>query len=76
LVIDDEGQRLLANLAQHYDAWLDAVRRVEDGQLAWKRRGGHEYLYRRSSRQGIDTSLGPRNEETEQLYQISPGDDL
>jgi hypothetical protein len=69
LTIDDEGQRLLANLAQHYDAWLDAVRRVEQGQLAWKRRSGREYLYRRNARQGIDTSLGPRNEETEQLFE-------
>ncbi len=69
LRIDEEGQRLLLNLAQHYDAWIEASRRLADGRLQWRSRSGKEYLYRTAERLGIETSLGPRNEETERRYE-------
>jgi hypothetical protein len=68
LNINDEGQRLLLNLAQHYDAWMQASRRLAEGRLQWRARSGKEYLYRTAERLGIETSLGPRSEETERRY--------
>lgn len=51
--INEEGRRLLANLAQHYDAWRVASRHLAPGRLAWKRVSGRGYLYRIVDRQGI-----------------------
>ena len=44
--INDEGQRLLVNLAQHYEVWLDASRVLAKGRLQWKTVAGKDYLYR------------------------------
>lgn len=40
MTISDEGQRLLVNLAQHYDTWIAASRIVAAGRLHWKSRAG------------------------------------
>lgn len=61
-----EQQRLLVNLDQHYEVWRAASRRLTSGRLKWKTINDREYLYRVSNR--IDTSLGPRNSDTEKLY--------
>jgi len=72
--ITDDGLRLLSNLAGHYDAWLQAMRVVDEGRLQWKTSGDREYLYRIIDRNGNGTSLGPRSAETETLreaYEIA-----
>lgn len=68
LKINYEGQRLLVNLAQHYDVWMGASRHLASGRLQWKTIAGKEYLYRVVDSAGNGTSLGRRSEETERLY--------
>jgi hypothetical protein len=68
LRITEDGNRVLLNLAQHYDAWMDASRRVSAGRLQWKTRAGHDYLYRISGRPSVETSLGRRGEDTERQF--------
>ena len=67
--INDEGQRVLINLAQHYDAWIAAERGLIDGRLQWKTIGAGEYLYRIIDRQGNGISLGRRGADTERQYE-------
>lgn len=66
--ISEEAQRILANVAQHYDVWLDASRHLATGRLQWKTVSGRDYLYRLIDRTGNGTSLGPRGADTEQLF--------
>lgn len=66
--INDEGQRLLVNLAQHYDAWIGASRSLFPGRLQWKTISDKDYLYRIADNVGNGSSLGRRSEETEGLY--------
>jgi len=69
---NDEQRRLLVNLAQFYDAWVGAersLRELPSGRLAWKRVGGHEYLYQILDRNGNGKSLGPRSPENEARYE-------
>jgi hypothetical protein len=68
LKINDEGQRLLVNLAQHYDAWMEASRVLFPGRLQWKTSAKKDYLYRIHHSGGSATSLGPRSERAERLY--------
>jgi hypothetical protein len=42
--IDDEGLRLLANLEQHYAAWVEAERILLPGRLSWKTVSGRDVL--------------------------------
>ena len=42
------------------------MRQRYSGSMAWKSRGGQDYLYRR--RADIEKSLGPRSDETEAAY--------
>lgn len=67
--INDEGLRLLANLAQHYGAWRDAARQTAEGRLAWKTVSDREYLYRIVDSKGNGKSLGPRSPENEALFE-------
>lgn len=67
--IDDEGLRLIANLEQHYGAWLDSARILVPGRLAWKTVGDHDYLYRIVNGKGNGRSQGPRSTETEALFE-------
>jgi hypothetical protein len=66
--IDDEGLRLLANLEQHYHAWLEARRSLLPGRLTWKTVSGSDYLYCIVNGRGDGRSLGPRSAETERRY--------
>lgn len=67
----DEQLRVIANLEQHYDAWLDAeraVRRLPYG-MHWKTVSGRDYLYRVLDRAGNANSLGPRSDATDAEYE-------
>jgi hypothetical protein len=63
----DEQSRALANLAQHYDAWVGYARRMRGLAygMGWKTIAGKEYLYEIRDRAGNATSLGPRSPENE-----------
>jgi hypothetical protein len=67
---DGDQIRELVNTEQIYAALLAAEterdRRFR-GSIAWKRVAGREYLYRK--RRADWRSLGPRNEDTERLYE-------
>ncbi len=63
--INDEGLRLLSNMAGRYDAWVQAARATAQGHLRWRLSDGREYLYRIRDRAGNAVSLGPRTAETE-----------
>ena len=66
----DEQRRVLLNLRQHYDAWIEA-RRVLVAlpyDMAWKTVSGREYLYRVADRKGNARSEGRRSSETEAKY--------
>jgi hypothetical protein len=65
---DDEALRLVANLEQHYAAWIEAERVLLPGRLAWKTIAGRDYLYRLVNGQGDGRSLGPRTAATESQY--------
>jgi hypothetical protein len=66
--IDDESLRLLANLEQHYAAWIDAERVLQPGRLAWKTVAERDYLYRLTDGRGNGRSLGARSPKTEAQY--------
>src|SRR4051812_39373419 len=64
----DEQLRTLANLAQAYEAWLEAARarRALPYGMRWKAVSGRDYLYEIADRLGNGRSLGPRSAENEQ----------
>lgn len=66
----DEQRRILVNIEQHYEVWLETARAVRSLPygLKWVSRGGHEYLYERLDRNGNARSLGPRSLETEAIH--------
>jgi hypothetical protein len=69
--INDEGRRLLVNLAQHYDEWMINVRELRGfakGRLTWKTVASRDYLYSVVDGRGNGTSLGPRSAETEATF--------
>jgi len=68
--LTDEQLRAAINLADAYEAWLPLARAEPAyvDRLAWKTVTGRQYLYRVRDRLGNATSLGPRNPETENLY--------
>ena len=63
----DEQTRLLINLEQRYEVWIDAERRLAAllYGMRWKTSAGHDYLYEIRDRQGNGKSIGPRSPETE-----------
>ena len=44
LIINEEGQRLLVNLAQHYDVWAEAEKQLAPGRLQSKEVGVDFFL--------------------------------
>ena len=65
---NEEQQRLLNNLTQHYDAWLGHARRLRAEftyRLQWKTVAGREYLYKIVDRKGNGTSLGAKSAANE-----------
>lgn len=64
----DEQLRVAANLAQHYDQWMEAERALAalPYGMHWKTVAGHNYLYQVADRAGNARSLGRRSPDTEQ----------
>jgi len=67
----DEQMRVVANLNQHYDVWIEAERDLAalPYGMRWAERSGAEYLYQALDRTGNAKSLGVRSAETEQVFQ-------
>ncbi len=67
---NDEQLRVITNLRQFYEVWIEADRaRIDlDYQLTWKPRGGRDYLYTVVDRDGNGTSLGVRSPATEAQF--------
>lgn len=66
----DEETRVLVNLAQQYEVWIEAER-VLAGlpyNLRWKTVSGRDYLYEIIDRQGNGKSLGPRTPQNEAVF--------
>jgi hypothetical protein len=65
----DEQSRLLVNMAQYYEAWIDAERTLASLPygMTWKTTSGKDYLCRILDRRGNATSLGPRSARTEAM---------
>ena len=76
LPFSDEQRRVLVNLEQHYETWIEAERalRALPYALNFVERSGKEYLYERLGRTGSSKSLGPRSPETEQIYETYQAD--
>lgn len=67
---DEEQIRVLVNLRQHYEVWMEAERayaRLPYG-MVWKKVAGKDYLYETRDRIGNGRSLGPRDETTEEAF--------
>lgn len=71
--MDAEQRKLLVDTRQLWDAWKDAEarRRRYEGSLSWQISKGNEYLVKHAKDPltGIrkSSSLGPKNEETEEI---------
>lgn len=68
-ILSGEKSRQIIDTEQVYLAWRTASRDLAAryaGSVAFKKVGKHEYLYRKT--EGIWKSLGPRNEETEEIF--------
>jgi hypothetical protein len=63
----DEQTRLLVNLEQQYEVWIEAERLLAalPYGMRWKTSAGREYLYEIRDRAGNGRSIGPRSPETE-----------
>ncbi len=68
LGFDDERNRVIVNLHQHYEVWVQTRRAMAQLPygMKWKTINGTDYLYALRDRQGSGTSIGPRNLATEQ----------
>jgi hypothetical protein len=67
--LDNEARRRLIDVQQRAEALRAAqteLKRRFAGSMAWKDRGGREYLYRRHGH--IEKSLGPRSPDSEAIY--------
>jgi hypothetical protein len=67
----DEETRLLVNLEQHYEVWIEAERTLLSlpYNLKWKTVAGKDYLYEIIDRNGNGKSLGPRSAENEAAFE-------
>lgn len=70
-----DEDRLLVELADLYDVWVDARRRLYAGRLRWRPVNGTDYLLRIAHGQSNGTSLGARSKETERLFEASAEDE-
>ena len=63
----DDQARLLVNLAQYYDTWIEAERLLASlpYHMIWKTQSGKDYLVQLNDRKGNSTGLGPRSADTE-----------
>jgi hypothetical protein len=67
----DEETRLLVNLEQQYEVWIEAERTLFKlpYNLKWKTVAGKDYLYEIINRTGNGKSLGPRSRENETAFE-------
>ena len=66
----DEQARLLVNLRQRYESWIEVERERRElpYDLRKKTVGGQDYLYRITDRSGNGKSLGPWSDEQEAKF--------
>lgn len=71
IAFSDEQLRLLVNLQQQYQVWMEAEQGLArlPYNLKWKTISGRDYLYEVRDRVGNATSKGPRSAETEALHE-------
>lgn len=64
----NDSQRVIANLEQGYQAWLEARRELEAMPVSmyWAARGGSEYLYVKETSSDSGVSAGARDAATEE----------
>ncbi len=67
----DEQARVLINLTQHYEVWIEAEQAIfkMPYNVVWKSVGGREYLYQVLDRANNGKSLGRRSPKTEEKYE-------
>jgi hypothetical protein len=67
----DEETRLLINLEQQYEVWIEAEKALFNlpYNLKWKTVSGKDYLYEIIDRTGNGKSLGPRTPENEAAFE-------
>ena len=67
----DEETRLLVNLEQQYEVWIEAEKALFNlpYNLKWKTVTGKDYLYEIIDRTGNGKSLGPRSPENEAAFE-------
>jgi hypothetical protein len=67
----DEETRLLVNLEQQYEVWIEAEQILFKlpYNLKWKTVAGRDYLYEIIDRTGNGKSLGPRSPENETTFE-------
>jgi hypothetical protein len=67
----DEETRVLVNLEQQYEVWIEAERALATlpYNLKWKTVQGKDYLYEIIDRSGNGKSLGPRSPENEAIFE-------
>jgi hypothetical protein len=67
----DEETRLLVNLEQQYEVWIEAEKILFKlpYNLKWKTVAGKEYLYEIIDRTGNGKSLGPRTPENQAAFE-------
>ena len=68
----DEETRLLVNLEQQYEVWIEAEQTLFrlPYNLKWKTVAGRDYLYEIIDRTGNGKSLGPRTPANEAAFEI------
>src|SRR3954447_9376173 len=66
----DEETRLLVNIEQHYEVWIEAERMLFSlpYNLKWKTVSGNDYLYEMIDRNGNGKSLGRRSAGKEEAF--------
>lgn len=69
--LSNDQRKAYIDSAQVFEAWKDASRRMTSyqGGMTWKRSGKREYLFRLTDTAGYGKSLGPRNPETERIFE-------
>jgi len=68
--LSDSQQQVYRGAVELYQAYLEAgsQHRLLQGGMHWKKIRGREYLYRYRDRYGHGGSLGPRSQQTEQVW--------
>jgi hypothetical protein len=67
----DEETRVLVNLEQQYEVWIEAERALQalPYNVRWKTVSDKDYLYELLDRTGNGKSLGPRSPKTEEILE-------